>query len=376
VRRRGTNLALQGVLLAALVVGPLAYVAAEKSVRLDVEGRVSVVGTYASSVGALLADEGVEVGTHDQVTPAPSSPLTDGMHVSVVRGRPVRLVVDGQARDVWTTARTVAELTAQLGARYQSAYLSASRSSRIPVDGLRVDVRLPKTVRIDLGGSPAVLVTSAATWREALADAGWALGPLDVLSVDGSSAPVDGQQVRLTRVGTRLEVRTVALAFSTQRVKDASMYVGTTKVTRAGTAGQQAQTWRLTLQNGKTVKQELVSRVTKVAPVAAVVAVGSKARPAPKPKPKPVAAKPKPTSVDSLDWAALAQCESGGRLRAVGGGGRYLGLYQFMLSTWHSVGGAGSPLDATAAEQTYRAKLLYLRTGAGSWPYCGKFLFT
>jgi len=33
------------------------------------------------------------------------------------------------------------------------------------------------------------------------------------------------------------------------------------------------------------------------------------------------------------------------------------------------------PIDASSAEQTYRAKLLYLRSGAGAWPYCGQFLF-
>ena len=54
----------------------------------------------------------------------------------------------------------------------------------------------------------------------------------------------------------------------------------------------------------------------------------------------------------------------------------YYGLYQFSLSTWRSVGGTGKPTDHGAGEQTYRAKLLYMRSGAGQWPHCGKYLFT
>jgi len=35
-----------------------------------------------------------------------------------------------------------------------------------------------------------------------------------------------------------------------------------------------------------------------------------------------------------------------------------------------------SPIDAASTEQTYRAELLYLRSGAGAWPFCGHLLFT
>lgn len=78
--------------------------------------------------------------------------------------------------------------------------------------------------------------------------------------------------------------------------------------------------------------------------------------------------------IESLNWSALAGCEAGGRPKAVGGGGRYHGMYQFTVSTWKSVGGKGLPSKATAAEQTYRAKLLYQSSGAGPWPNCGKKL--
>ena len=92
-----------------------------------------------------------------------------------------------------------------------------------------------------------------------------------------------------------------------------------------------------------------------------------------------VGAKAEPTSSGSipsgggLNWAALARCESGGNPRAVNPSG-YYGLYQFSLQTWAGVGGAGNPINASVAEQTRRAQILYARAGAGQWS-CGAHLF-
>jgi soluble lytic murein transglycosylase-like protein len=68
---------------------------------------------------------------------------------------------------------------------------------------------------------------------------------------------------------------------------------------------------------------------------------------------------------------AIAACESGGDPRAIGGGGRYRGKYQFDYGTWASVGGSGDPAAASEAEQDVRAALLYQRAGASPWPVCG-----
>jgi len=68
---------------------------------------------------------------------------------------------------------------------------------------------------------------------------------------------------------------------------------------------------------------------------------------------------------------AIAQCESGGDPRAIGGGGAYRGKYQFSYATWAGVGGAGDPAAAPEAEQDRRAAMLYARSGPGQWPVCG-----
>jgi hypothetical protein len=123
----------------------------------------------------------------------------------------------------------------------------------------------------------------------------------------------------------------------------------------------------------------VVSEQRTAEPVTQVVAIGTKApAPAPAPAraaaPAPAAAPVSVGSAGGLNWGALANCESGGNPRAVSPGGTYRGLYQFSMSTWAGVGGSGDPINASPAEQTNRAQILYNRSGRGSWPVCGKYL--
>jgi hypothetical protein len=84
------------------------------------------------------------------------------------------------------------------------------------------------------------------------------------------------------------------------------------------------------------------------------------------------AAKAAIASVGRGTLAAIARCESHGNPRAIGGGGRYRGMFQMTFTIWRSVGGDGDPARASVAEQYKRAALLYRRDGSGQWPICGR----
>ncbi len=73
---------------------------------------------------------------------------------------------------------------------------------------------------------------------------------------------------------------------------------------------------------------------------------------------------------DSMNWDAVAQCESGGNWAANTGNGHYGGL-QFKQATWSSNGGAGSPVTASREEQIRVAENVLATQGAKAWPKCG-----
>ena len=77
------------------------------------------------------------------------------------------------------------------------------------------------------------------------------------------------------------------------------------------------------------------------------------------------------SNTGGVNWSALAQCESGGNPSVIDPSGNYHGLYQFDVQTWKSVGGSGVPSQASAAEQTKRAQILYSNRGSQPWPVCG-----
>jgi hypothetical protein len=74
-------------------------------------------------------------------------------------------------------------------------------------------------------------------------------------------------------------------------------------------------------------------------------------------------------------WALLrriAMCESGGNPRAIGGGGRYRGKYQFTRATWRAFGGRGDPAKAPEAVQDRIAMKVLRTVGRRAWPHCAR----
>jgi resuscitation-promoting factor RpfB len=364
--RRPLQLALFAVVLLGLVGGLAAYFLAQKSVTLTVDGRARTVHTYADTVTELLADEGLRTASHDVVLPAPNAPVGNGDTVVVNRARPLELTVDGVQKRVYVTARSVEAALDQLGYRADNLVLSASRSERLPLTGMQLSISTPKNVTLVADGQQRVVTTTAGTAADLLRQQGIALGPEDRTSLLPTQALMDNMRLQVFRVTTQQVTATTPITHKTVQTQDPNALQGTQTVTQQGADGVQTTTYRVTLTDGvETARQQVSSTVTKQ-PVDQQVSVGTK------PKPVATTSSVAPTS-DGLNWAALAKCESGGNPRAVNPAG-YYGLYQFSLSTWHSVGGSGSPLDASASEQTGRAQTLYARGGAGQWG-CGRHLF-
>jgi resuscitation-promoting factor RpfC len=71
---------------------------------------------------------------------------------------------------------------------------------------------------------------------------------------------------------------------------------------------------------------------------------------------------------DTVNWDAIAQCESGGNWASNGGGG-----LQFKQATWSANGGFGSPATASREQQIRVAENVLRTQGIGAWPKCGAY---
>ncbi|WP_434600415.1 ubiquitin-like domain-containing protein [Streptomyces sp. A5-4] len=352
----------QALVVAFLAGGTSAFIANDKAIRLSVDGVPRTMHTFADDVDELLADQGVTVGEHDLVAPAPGEALASGDEIVVHYGRPVTLTLDGQRRQLWTTARTVDGALRQLGVRAEGAFLSTSRASAIGRSGLALDVRTERSVTFMADGRERTIRTNAATVGEALDEAGISLRGQDTTSVPSGTFPRDGQTITVMRITGSKEVREEPIPFTVERTQDPTLFKGTEVVAQAGKQGARRVTYALRTVNGVKQRPRRIAEEIAREPVTQRVKVGTKAM---------------PTAVagaDGLNWSGLAHCESGGRPGAVDPTGNYGGLYQFDTQTWQSLGGSGRAQEASAGEQTFRAKKLYVQRGSSPWPHCGSRL--
>ncbi|HEY5148719.1 MAG TPA: ubiquitin-like domain-containing protein [Mycobacterium sp.] len=439
-------------LVCLLAVAGGMYAVMHKTVTITVDGTAQEVSTLSGSVAGALDAAGLTVSEHDSLAPGADDPISDGSQIALQHGRLLTLTVDGQTRQVWTTATTVERALADLGQNPSAFKLSADRARAIPIDGLSVTaltlhtvtltnrgaaaatvstpattvgallaeqgiaigaadrvtpavdapltngvaisvVTLP-TVSLALGTDPAVSqVVEGATVGDALAAAGVTLGADDTVTPAVATPVTDGLQVVVTRISYQTTTQTQEVGQpANEQQNDGSLAAGTTTVVQQGHPGSVEITLRTTVTNGQAGAPEEVYRRTLTEAIATITKVGTKQAPAVQPAaaqpaqqpaaadpPQPVAAPapapaPAPSNSGgwSVNWDAIAACESGNNWSINTGNGFYGGL-QFDSRTWLSNGGGQFAPRADLAskdQQIQIAERVYAARGLSPWA-CG-----
>ncbi|MEV8438324.1 transglycosylase family protein [Actinosynnema sp. NPDC051121] len=354
-KRRFLKAAVATVLV-TISGGGATAIAMDKSVTVDVDGEAHTVRTYESTVGEILADEGIVIGEHDALSPSPQAKVGDGGKISLDRGRLVKATVDGEQREGWVRSVTVDEALEQLHVNDEGAWLSHDRNMDVPLDGLSLEVKSLKTITLyDGGNAPRQIQTTAVTVEELLKGENLSLGPDDKLETAMDLRVTNGAEVHITRTGVSVINATEAIQPPVEEVKDDTLMKGQKEVLDPGEAGEQIVTYRVTVKNGQeTGREKLGAKVTKE----------------PKPKKVKVGTKLPP---DGEVWDRLANCEATGNWAINTGNGYYGGL-QFNKGTWDAYGGsqyAAYPHQATREQQIAVAtKLRDARGGYSAWPHC------
>ncbi len=446
-------------LVCLLAVAGGTYATTHKTVTITVDGTAQEVSTFSGSVAGALDAAGLTVSEHDSLAPGSDDPISDGSQIALQRGRLLTLTVDGQTRQVWTTASTVEEALAELGQNPSAFQLSADRARAIPIDGLTVTALTLHTVTLTARGAAAATISTPATTvgallaeqgitigpadrvtpavdapltggaaisvvtlptvnlavgtdqavskvveggtvGDALAAAGVTLGADDTVTPAAATPVADGLQVVVTRISYQTTTQTQEVGQpADQRQNDSSLAAGTTTVVQQGRPGSVEITLRTTVTNGQAAAPQEVSRRTLTEAIPTITKVGTKQTPAvqpaaqpaqqsaatppqaaaPDPAPAPAAAPdPAPAAAPSnsggwsVNWDAIATCESGNNWSINTGNGYYGGL-QFDSGTWLSNGGGQYAPRADLAskdQQIQIAERVYAARGLSPWA-CG-----
>ncbi|WP_344125645.1 transglycosylase family protein [Saccharopolyspora halophila] len=358
-KRRFLKGAVAGVLLSLTGTGSAAA-AMDKSVTVEVDGKEQTVSTYDDTVGEVLEDQGINVGPHDALSPSPQAELDHGDKITLDRGRLLKLNIDGEVREEWVRSGSVGQALSALNVDTEGAWLSADRSMAVPEDGMELKVRTQKDITVvDGAGEPKQLTTHAANIDELVKELNLNLGPHDKVTPGGDAKVVNGVQVDIDRISSKVVSLTSQIEPPVKEIVDPNMFKGEEKVVEPGKPGEKIQFTRITTVNGDEDGREVVDeKVTKQAEPK-VVRVGGKEPP------------------NSGVWDKLVQCEATGNWSANSGNGYYGGL-QFDKQTWDAYGGdqyAEYPHQASREQQIAVAeKVRDARGGYGAWPSCSSKL--
>jgi uncharacterized protein YabE (DUF348 family) len=360
----------QGAVALVVAVGAVGVAHYDKAVALSVDGNASSVHVFGSTVGDVLAKQGIELGEHDTVVPSAASAVEDGDHISVRYGRKLTVTVDGVTREYWTTATTVDAALTEIGLRTEGAVLTASRSQPLGRDGLEMAVTTPKKVKVTVDGKTRTVKSAAPIVSGVLAELGVNRSALDRVK-PGVDTPVeDGMKIVVKRVTVKKVTRTESIAYATTKQKDSSLTEGQTVVVTAGRTGSKKVVRENTYVDGKLKSSKVLRQKVLTQPVDAVVKVGTK--PAPAPAPAPSAGNTSGAGINLANaamWDRIAQCESGGNWSINTGNGYYGGL-QFAQASWLAMGGddfAPRADLASRAEQITVANRYYAISGLSPW---------
>ena len=350
--------------MALLVAGTAATAigTSYRHVTVEVDGVTHDVSGFFTTAGDALSTAGVSVGAHDLVAPASEQSVANGDTVVVRTATEYNVTVDGNQTTAWSTASSIHGVLAALPSSASS--MAADRSytrAEIPV------AEAGETIHVIADGATTDVVASSDEGTTAILEkAGISAGPIDRVTLEHNGGEAT---LRVARVVRGNATSTTEIPYETEERADSEAEEGTEKTVQEGAAGSEVtETYQETVDGNVTVSAVLST--TRTEPTKRIVSKGTKAKKAEDAASKSSSsAASAPAAVsgdDAAIWAAIAQCESGGN-PSINTGNGYYGMYQFSLPTWRSVGGSGLPSDASAEEQTMRARMLQQRSGWGQW---------
>ncbi|MGH2632088.1 MAG: ubiquitin-like domain-containing protein [Tepidiformaceae bacterium] len=278
-----------------------------RTVTVKIDGQTLELHTQATTVGGVLAEAGLELHGGDQIylegqltnprgpllasasyasREAPSATLSDPatatIEVTVVRARPVTVVMDSLPVEVSTAATTVDGLLQELGMTVREGDLVQPGLQAPVTAGMTIRLAKARTVNVTLNGVEQSLYTQAQTVGDVLKLLGAEPQPDDVLSLSRETPVTNGMSLLVGTTAVSDVVTTEPVQAPTANSTDATMPEGTTRIVN-GTPGVRTNHWTVTTKNGQEVSRVLASSTVTTQPIATQQITGTKPGPSSKP---------------------------------------------------------------------------------------------
>ncbi len=182
------------------------------------DGKTRQLTTFKGTVGEVLTEAGIKLGQYDLVQPRLTTEVQDGTRITVTRAFPVKVIADGQTKSLWTTPVQVADVLRKAG-------VSVGKDDRV---------------------EPASSALVGSEWT-----------------------------IRVVRVKFAYENHHQAIPFATETRPDPKMYRGFDRLAQKGQEGLRKTVYKITMEDGKPVKREVVNQEVVQRPISRVIAMGT-----------------------------------------------------------------------------------------------------
>ena len=229
-----------------------------------VDGETFTLQSDARIPSTLLAEAGITLNPNDRVlsygTVIPlNEPLSNSpISIQVRRAVTVTLVSAQDRQQIQTSAFTVGEALEEVSYQtHAEDEIYPSLTSPI-TDGMTITISAPREVTIEVDGDVVQIESSARTVGEALAEAGIPLLGLDqAIPSENEALPPNGQ-IKVVRVSESVVLAQKSIPFESELIAAADVPLDQTQILSPGENGLSVQRIRVRYEDGQEV-----SRITE-----------------------------------------------------------------------------------------------------------------
>ena len=264
--------------------GNVASVAVQRArdVTIEADGRTVAVRTQAATVGGAIAEAGLDLHPEDRIyadgqLTNERGPLAAALYASaavpgagdaqpqvrltVVRARPVTVLVDSLPVQVSSSAATVEQMLGELGMTVREGDLVRPSLTAPVTAGMVVRLAKGRTITVKLDGKEQSVYTLASTVGDVIR-----LLNVDPSTIDSVSSPVDaptftGMSLTIARTIVVEEQAQDAIPPSASYEDDPNAPVGQDRVVE-GKPGVRTHRYSVTYKNGEAVSRVEIGNAT------------------------------------------------------------------------------------------------------------------
>ncbi|EAK8480516.1 resuscitation-promoting factor [Listeria monocytogenes] len=214
--------------------------------------------THAKTVSEALDEAGIKVSERDEIAPGKNAEIKDGMEIKYLPARQITINDNGAKKDVWSTKANVADLLKDenITTRPQDV-LNVALDTKLK-NGLEVNINRAIQLSLQNGAKKDTVWTTKTKVSDLLAEKNIKLDQDDRVSPAKDSNLKEKMTVEVTYVNSKAEKKNEQVKFETVYKEDDSLNKGVEKVVQEGKNGKKVVEYKVTFENGKEKKRDVI----------------------------------------------------------------------------------------------------------------------